>query len=78
MIPNNGAFDRQANVSPPDLVGRQEIFAVHTRSKPLGADVDLTLLARRTAGLTGADLANIANEAATSKRGNPTPAEHPP
>jgi cell division protease FtsH len=59
-----GRFDRQVNVAPPDLAGREEILRVHTRSKPLGADVDLTLLARRTAGLTGADLANIANEAA--------------
>ena len=59
-----GRFDRQVNVAPPDLHGREEILAVHTRSKPLGADVDITVLARRTAGLTGADLANIANEAA--------------
>jgi cell division protease FtsH len=59
-----GRFDRQIHVSPPDLSGREEILRVHTRSKPLGADVDLGQLARRTAGLTGADLANIANEAA--------------
>ena len=59
-----GRFDRQIHVSPPDLAGREEILRVHTRSKPLGADVDLGQLARRTAGLTGADLANIANEAA--------------
>ena len=59
-----GRFDRQVNVAPPDLNGRMEILAVHTRSKPLGADVDISVLARRTAGLTGADLANIANEAA--------------
>jgi cell division protease FtsH len=59
-----GRFDRQVNVTAPDLAGREAIFRVHTRSKPLAADVDLTLLARRTAGLTGADLANIANEAA--------------
>jgi cell division protease FtsH len=59
-----GRFDRQVHVSPPDLSGREEILRVHTRSKPLGADVDLRTLARRTAGLTGADLANIANEAA--------------
>ncbi len=59
-----GRFDRQVHVSAPDLTGRTEILRVHTRSKPLGADVDLSLLARRTAGLTGADLANIANEAA--------------
>jgi len=59
-----GRFDRQVNVAPPDLIGREEILSVHVRSKPLAADVDLTLLARRTAGLTGAELANIANEAA--------------
>jgi len=59
-----GRFDRQVNVAPPDLTGREEILRVHTRSKPLGADVDIAVLARRTAGLTGADLANIANEAA--------------
>ena len=59
-----GRFDRQVNVTAPDLAGREEIFRVHTRSKPLAADVDVTLLARRTAGLTGADLANICNEAA--------------
>src|SRR6188472_3672878 len=59
-----GRFDRQVNVAPPDLLGREAILAVHTRSKPLGADVDIAIIARRTAGLTGADLANIANEAA--------------
>jgi cell division protease FtsH len=59
-----GRFDRQVNVSPPDLAGREAILRVHTRSKPLGSDVDVGVLARRTAGLTGADLANIANEAA--------------
>jgi cell division protease FtsH len=59
-----GRFDRQILVSPPDLAGREEILNVHTRGKPLAADVDLTSIARQTAGLTGADLANIANEAA--------------
>src|SRR5207253_6614509 len=59
-----GRFDRQVLVSPPDLAGREEILHVHTRRKPLSADVDLTVIARQTAGLTGADLANIANEAA--------------
>jgi cell division protease FtsH len=59
-----GRFDRQILVHPPDVAGREEILRVHTRSKPLAADVDLSLLARQTAGLTGADLANIANEAA--------------
>jgi cell division protease FtsH len=59
-----GRFDRQMLVSPPDLAGREAILRVHTRGKPLAADVDLPLIARQTAGLTGADLANIANEAA--------------
>ena len=59
-----GRFDRQMLVSPPDLAGREEILGVHTRGKPLAPDVDLHIVARQTAGLTGADLANIANEAA--------------
>src|ERR671937_1256593 len=59
-----GRFDRQVLVGAPDLAGRESILRVHTRSKPLAADVDLSLIARQTAGLTGADLANIANEAA--------------
>src|SRR5438309_252756 len=59
-----GRFDRQVLVSPPDLAGREEILQVHTRGKPLAADVDINAVARQTAGLTGADLANIANEAA--------------
>jgi cell division protease FtsH len=59
-----GRFDRQVLVSPPDLAGREKILEVHTRGKPLGGDVDLNVIARRTAGLTGADLANICNEAA--------------
>src|SRR6266540_3203904 len=59
-----GRFDRQMLVSPPDLGGREAILNVHTRGKPLAADVDLHLVAKHTAGLTGADLANICNEAA--------------
>ena len=59
-----GRFDRQVLVGPPDVAGREAILRVHTRGKPLAADVDLPLIARQTAGLTGADLANIANEAA--------------
>src|SRR6266576_1978794 len=59
-----GRFDRQMIVAPPDLAGREAILLVHTRGKPLAADVDLSMIARHTAGLTGADLANIANEAA--------------
>jgi len=59
-----GRFDRQMLVGPPDLNGREAILQVHTRNKPLASDVDLAVLARQTSGLTGADLANIANEAA--------------
>ena len=51
-------------VSPPDVAGREAILEVHARGKPLAADVDFALLARQTRGLTGADLANICNEAA--------------
>src|SRR3954451_17192905 len=59
-----GRFDRQIFVSPPDVAGRAEIMGVHTRGKPLGGDVDLEMIARQTSGLTGADLANLCNEAA--------------
>src|SRR4051795_7001386 len=58
-----GRFDRQIFVSPPDVGGREGILQVHTRGKPLG-EVDLHKVARQTSGLTGADLANICNEAA--------------
>jgi cell division protease FtsH len=59
-----GRFDRQVLVGPPDLKGREAILRVHTRSKPLAQDVDLALIGRQTSGLTGADLANLCNEAA--------------
>lgn len=59
-----GRFDRQVIVDAPDVDGRTAILEVHARSKPLDADVDLTTLARRTPGFTGADLANVLNEAA--------------
>src|SRR5579859_1940122 len=59
-----GRFDRQIFVSPPDVGGRERIFTVHTRDKPLAPDIDFNLLARQTSGLTGADIANICNEAA--------------
>ncbi|MEJ5186878.1 MAG: ATP-dependent zinc metalloprotease FtsH, partial [Candidatus Geothermincolales bacterium] len=59
-----GRFDRQIVVDRPDLKGRVEILKVHTRDKPLADDVDLEVLARRTPGFTGADLANLVNEAA--------------
>src|SRR4051794_4626114 len=59
-----GRFDRQIFVSPPDLKGRRAILDVHTRNKPLAKKVDLDIVARQTSGLTGADLANLCNEAA--------------
>ena len=59
-----GRFDRQIVVDRPDLSGRTGILKVHTRGKPLGKDVDVEVLARRTPGFTGADLANVVNEAA--------------
>jgi cell division protease FtsH len=59
-----GRFDRQIFVSPPDVGGRERILQVHTRNKPVAETVDFNLLARQTSGLTGADLANICNEAA--------------
>jgi cell division protease FtsH len=59
-----GRFDRQVFVSPPDVRGRERILRVHTANKPLRDDVDLSIVAQQTAGLTGADLANICNEAA--------------
>ncbi len=59
-----GRFDRQIVVDRPDLNGRLGVLKVHTRDKPLADDVDLEVLARRTPGFTGADLANLVNEAA--------------
>ena len=59
-----GRFDRQIVVDAPDLQGRKAILDVHARNKPLGDGVDLFVLARRTPGFTGADLANVINEAA--------------
>ncbi|HVE67001.1 MAG TPA: AAA family ATPase [Solirubrobacteraceae bacterium] len=59
-----GRLDRQIFVSPPDVKGREGILRVHTRTKPMDAQVDLSLVAKQTSGLTGADLANICNEAA--------------
>ena len=59
-----GRFDRHITVSLPDRVGRQAILAVHTRRTPLHEDVSLERLARLTTGMSGADLANLANEAA--------------
>jgi cell division protease FtsH len=59
-----GRFDRQMLVPPPDLEGRAAILGVHTRGKPLASNVDLKQVAKQTSGLTGAELANICNEAA--------------
>jgi cell division protease FtsH len=59
-----GRFDRQIMVDRPDLDGRRGIFAVHAKGKPLGPDIDLDVLARSTPGFTGADIANLLNEAA--------------
>jgi len=59
-----GRFDRQVVVARPDIKGREGILRVHTKKIPLDADVDLTILARGTPGFSGADLANLVNEAA--------------
>src|SRR5213082_155168 len=59
-----GRFDRRVVVSRPDIRGREEILRVHTRKIPLGEDVDLAVLARGTPGFSGADLANMVNDAA--------------
>ena len=59
-----GRFDRQVTVNYPDVKGREEILKVHARNKPLENDVDLSVIAKTTAGFTGADLANLLNEAA--------------
>ncbi|MFZ0972857.1 MAG: ATP-dependent zinc metalloprotease FtsH [Solirubrobacteraceae bacterium] len=69
-----GRFDRRVAVQPPDRPGRRQILEVHTRSIPLAADVDLEALAATTPGMVGADLANLANEAAllAARRNHPT------
>ena len=59
-----GRFDRQLLVPPPDLAGREAILGVHTRGKPLAEGASLATVARQTSGLTGAELANVCNEAA--------------
>jgi cell division protease FtsH len=59
-----GRFDRQVTVPNPDIKGREKILAVHARKTPLGPDVDLRIIARGTPGFSGADLANLVNEAA--------------
>jgi cell division protease FtsH len=68
-----GRFDRQIVVDQPDLEGRKKILDVHAKGKPLDASVNLEILARRTPGFTGADLANLMNEAALlAARGSKT------
>ncbi len=69
-----GRFDRQVTIDSPDVKGRQAILAVHARGKPLGKDVNMETLARQTPGFSGADLANLLNEAAilTARRGKKT------
>ncbi|HYH03485.1 MAG TPA: ATP-dependent zinc metalloprotease FtsH [Bacillota bacterium] len=59
-----GRFDRHVTLDIPDIKGREDILRVHAKGKPLSSDVDLKVLARRTPGFTGADLANMLNEAA--------------
>ena len=59
-----GRFDRQIAVEAPDMIGRHRILQVHSQGKPMGPEVDLLAVARRTPGFTGADLANVLNEAA--------------
>ena len=59
-----GRFDRQVTVGAPDVKGREEILKVHTKGKPLADEVDLSILAKRTPGFSGADIENLANEAA--------------
>jgi cell division protease FtsH len=69
-----GRFDRQIAIDKPDVRGRRAILAVHAKGKPLADDVDLDLVAKRTPGFTGADLANVLNEAAifAARRGETT------
>ena len=59
-----GRFDRQITIGTPDIQGREAVFKVHSKNKPLGEDVDLKVLARRTPGFTPADIENMMNEAA--------------
>ena len=59
-----GRFDRQIGIDAPDMKGRQQILEVHSKGKPLAQSVDLEVVARKTPGFTGADLANVLNEAA--------------
>ena len=69
-----GRFDRRITVNYPDVKGREEILKVHARNKPIGPDVDLSIIARRTPYFTGADLENVLNESAilTARSGGET------
>ena len=69
-----GRFDRQIHVSKPDVKGREEILRVHAKGKNLDDSVDLTVVAKSTAGFTGADLSNLLNEAAILAARNSRPA----
>ena len=73
VLLRSGRFDRLIRVDEPDLSERQSILELHVRAKPLSDDVDLAALAGQTDGLTGADIANIVNEAAlaAARAGNP-------
>ncbi|HEY8717964.1 ATP-dependent zinc metalloprotease FtsH [Pengzhenrongella sp.] len=73
-----GRFDRQISVDPPDLKGRAQILTVHAKGKPMAPAVDLEAVARRTPGFTGADLANVLNEAAllTARTGGQLIGDH--
>ena len=66
-----GRFDRQITMNAPDVKGREEILKVHSRNKPFEGDVDLSVIAKTTVGFTGAELANLLNEAAllTARKG---------
>ena len=73
-----GRFDRQVAVEPPDLKGRERILTVHSQGKPMAPGVDLAVVARRTPGFSGADLANVLNEAAllTARKGGQVIDDH--
>lgn len=69
-----GRFDRQVTVGYPDINGREEILKVHARNKPFEQTVDFSRIAQTTVGFTGADLANLLNEAAllAARKTNPS------
>ena len=72
-----GRFDRRVVLDAPDVKGRVAILDVHVRGKPLAEEVDLTTIAKETPGFSGAELANLLNEAGDS-RCAPTEEAHPP